>query len=247
MNLETHFEKQYNKAINTSNNIDNIIYSKEIWHKFLRLIPSKDSKILDIGCGYGTFLGCLYRSGFKNLYGMDIVDTISPELKDKVNFVKLNLIKDQPVKNYYDVIVSTMVIEHQKDDDLFASRIYEMLKPGGISLITSVLKKDYSWYFYKNIHGETALEPSHYREYRSVMQYKKVFSDFFEIISVKTTPVRYSLIDPLFRFFYNRTKKSFFKESLTKDGLLPYLKKFKVRIPRYRAIEIIVKKSDRVS
>jgi len=51
---------------NFSQNID---LQKEI---IVNLPQDKEAKIIDLGCGYGTFLNALSKLGYKNLYGVEI-------------------------------------------------------------------------------------------------------------------------------------------------------------------------------
>jgi 2-polyprenyl-3-methyl-5-hydroxy-6-metoxy-1,4-benzoquinol methylase len=47
------------------------------------LPTSKDAKILDIGCGFGQFLGELKSQGYTNLKGIDINDEAINSCKKK--------------------------------------------------------------------------------------------------------------------------------------------------------------------
>ena len=91
-------------------------YSKEkINYQFLQNI-NKDIKILEIGCNLGQQLFCLYKMGFKNLYGIEIQSyCINQIRKNKKNF--FNVIQasayDIPFKkNYFDLVFTNNVLIH---------------------------------------------------------------------------------------------------------------------------------------
>jgi SAM-dependent methyltransferase len=83
-------------------------------------------KILCIGSYNDTAAASLKKLGF----GMDEVD---PVLNYDLNaFIH----KPTTVKESYNVIFSTSVIEHVKNDELFISQIVELLAPEGIAVLT---------------------------------------------------------------------------------------------------------------
>ena len=45
-------------------------------------ILDTDSKVLDLGCGYGRVLSYLYEKGFKNLIGVDVSEQLIMQAKN---------------------------------------------------------------------------------------------------------------------------------------------------------------------
>ena len=90
-------------------------YSKEnINHQFLKNI-NKKIKILEVGCNIGNQLSCLYKMGFKNLYGIEIQSYCINEIKKKRKY--FNVIQasayDMPFKkNYFDLVFTNNVLIH---------------------------------------------------------------------------------------------------------------------------------------
>ena len=57
---------------------------EEINKDFLKKIPKK-IKILEVGCNIGNQLNCLYKMGFKNLYGIELQKECLKIIKKKKN------------------------------------------------------------------------------------------------------------------------------------------------------------------
>jgi len=83
----------------------------------------KKSKILDLGCGYGSFLYFLKTNGYQNVTGIDLsaeeINICKKYFKsyhfyeeDILNFIKITNEK-------FDVIYLSHVLEHIKKENLF--------------------------------------------------------------------------------------------------------------------------------
>ncbi len=87
---------------------------EQINSNFLKKIP-KSSKILEVGCNIGNQLKCLYKMGYKNLYGVDVQKRCIIEIKNKKKFIKsfvasaYNLPFDD---NYFDLVFTSNVLIH---------------------------------------------------------------------------------------------------------------------------------------
>jgi SAM-dependent methyltransferase len=92
----------------------------------VRNFAQSNSKILSVGCFEDTAYDALVKLGHK-------VEGIDPEINQDLNtFFNLPTTK----KGSYNIIFSTSVIEHVKDDELFLKQISELLAPGGIGVLT---------------------------------------------------------------------------------------------------------------
>ena len=104
------------------------------WGNFLP--ESKDTSILDVGCGSGDFLVFLQSKGYRNAQGIDI----SPEqVREAYDRGARNIVEGDALSYLrlrqaeYDLIVALSFLEHLTKNELFdfldAARI--ALKPGG--------------------------------------------------------------------------------------------------------------------
>lgn len=118
---------------------DSIAYFRK---SFAPLLPAaKNSRILEIGCGYGKNLLALREAGYQNLLGIDI----SP---DQVAYAREHL--DLPmveqadlfdflgsVTELFDAILIIDVLEHLTTDELctLAGLLNQSLHPGGVVVV----------------------------------------------------------------------------------------------------------------
>lgn len=111
---------------------------RRIYDRFLP--KSKDSKILDVGCGTGLFLYYLKHFGYKNHSGIDIS-------KENIEFVRENITgKCEYIdmfeylsgkENWFDMIVMNDVLEHVAKEKAIrlVELVYKSLKIKGLVLI----------------------------------------------------------------------------------------------------------------
>lgn len=101
---------------------------------FLEKYAHKDSRILDIGCGGGGLLRCLKKRGFENLFGMDPSSECIGQLKEWGIGGRIQNAFDgipEELKNSFDVVMSTAVMEHIYDLNAFVEQMDSWLKWGG--------------------------------------------------------------------------------------------------------------------
>jgi 2-polyprenyl-3-methyl-5-hydroxy-6-metoxy-1,4-benzoquinol methylase len=98
----------------------------------------RDARILEVGCGTGWLSAKLSEFGKVTALdlGKEIID-IAQKTYPQIDFLSgdvhtLNL----PV-NSFDVIVASEVLSHVVDQPAFVHRIAELLKPGGVLLLTT--------------------------------------------------------------------------------------------------------------
>ena len=122
------------------------------WDHFLllRLLESRDRniEILDCGSGGGLTLEFLYRFGFKNIRGLDLVlpkVKLKRRIKDLFNiggFQVRSVIGQGDIchtrfrNERFDVLTSISVLEHNVDVRAFLSEAARLLKPGGMLFAT---------------------------------------------------------------------------------------------------------------
>ena len=198
----------------------------------------KTVSVFDIGCGDGNFLNSIAENVKDvKLYGSDIsktrLDRTIKKLNGKVDALYLYDASATSINQKVEFINSDQVIEHVPSDIQMVENMYKMLKPKGMFKVSSVYKTGFSWYFYR-CNGKWVLDPTHVREYESIVEFKKLFTDNgLKINSVKITPIYFSGIDFILR-----------KIGITNPGpRVDYLKriinKIKIHKPGYYIITVI--------
>lgn len=104
--------------------------------ELIQLLPSnKDIKIVDLGCGFGTFVKPAIDAGYTDVTGYDI----SQEQVDVAHKLGLTTVHHASIEDYFakgekvDVIVGLDIIEHFTKDELiaFLLNVKKCLNPGG--------------------------------------------------------------------------------------------------------------------
>ena len=115
---------------------------------------SKDSKILDLGCGAGRTTINLYKNGYKNIIGLDISDKFINYAKSycKKNKLDIEFIHGDATRlefakdNSYDAAIFSyngmQCIPGKKNRDNVIKEVYRVLKPGGIYIFTAHNRDD---------------------------------------------------------------------------------------------------------
>jgi len=146
-------------------------------------------KVLDIGCGAGTVDFYLADKGF-NVTGIDISDiAIKSCLQTKkilgdtnTKFHQSYFPKDK-IKEKYDFIILSEVIEHLEDDNSAIKEIYKLLKPKGILFLSTpsinapLHKLGLTEKFDKEV--------GHVRRYSSTGLSKLIKDNGFKVIKIK--------------------------------------------------------------
>ena len=247
MSLKTdqHFEKQWSINYGVPKNISFAIYDNSMWELCLKHLKESDL-VADYGSGGGTLLYNLAK--FSNARLIGIEKEKSAIMQSKSLIPQLDIIKgdilNTPLKSKsIDFIFSTMVVEHI-DDEIFFDEVFRTLRPGGYFFVTSVIKSKNAWYFYKNSAGETVLEPSHLKEYKSIQEFENILKPRgFTIIKSSAPRICYPLLDPLFKFVvkFAKIKNLIGWRSIELLRLLT-----KIPIPGYFAVEVLAKKKSKV-
>ena len=109
------------------------------------------AKILDYGCGTGILNILLLLKGYNDVHGVDVIEKFDNRILKNMGFddASFSLINakdtnpiamnsnnnDEPLPfedNSFDVITSSLVLEHVANPDFYYSEAARLLKPGGI-------------------------------------------------------------------------------------------------------------------
>jgi SAM-dependent methyltransferase len=97
---------------------------------------SAETRVLDFGCGSGELVAQLVALGY-DAYGCDIVYQQGPSVAAAPQ--RFKAIDRAPYRfpfddEFFDVIVSTTVLEHARNPDEYLPEMRRVLKPGGVAM-----------------------------------------------------------------------------------------------------------------
>jgi len=121
-----------------------------------KYFPSKDSRIMDIGAGWGHCLLPLKAAGYKNLTAVDCDPSACERLKQEgITFFNIDIetgrlpLQDSTI----DGIISFYMIEHLKDTTNLLNECFRLLKKGGYCLmVTADWRKQYKTFWRDHTH-----------------------------------------------------------------------------------------------
>ncbi|MCX6742159.1 MAG: class I SAM-dependent methyltransferase [Candidatus Pacearchaeota archaeon] len=173
-------------------------YKQKDWDKIkipemIDCVLKESDNILDLGCGEGQIItAILEKYPHKSVWGVEISPRRVEELKQAFpsgKFFCEDVCNTSLQNNFFDLAISTQVIEHLEDDKTFVKECKRILKEGGYLYVDSVIKKPWAIYKYR-YKRRFVLDPTHEREYSSQDDFLRLFKDDFRIISIKTYPVK---------------------------------------------------------
>lgn len=111
------------------------------WHQLQHLFPCvKDKKVLDLGCGYGWHCKYAISQGAKEVLGLDLSDKmIETAIKDnadpRIKYMVSGLDSFDYPQEYYDLVISNLVLHYIENLDDIYSKVYSTLKDDGVFLL----------------------------------------------------------------------------------------------------------------
>jgi SAM-dependent methyltransferase len=241
---DQYFENGWSNYYGSPRNIRFFIYDNSMWKLCLKYLNESDL-VADYGSGGGTLLYNIDKFSNARLIGIEKTEQAIMQTKSlipQVNIIRGDILNTPFKSESIDFIFSTMVIEHV-DDKKFSEEVFRTLRPGGYFFVTSVIKSKNAWYFYKNTAGETVLEPSHLKEYKSIQEFENILKPRgFTIIKSSAPRICYPLLDPLLKLVVKFTKI----KNLIGWRSIEFLRLLtKVPIPGYFAVEVLAKKKSK--
>ena len=159
-----------------------------------KIIEGKEiHTIADFGCGDGVnIIPLAKRYPSKNFIGVDISKRRIDDLINKLpkhKFIVGNVSATNIKSESIDFLICTQVIEHVPDDLKLVDELYRVVKSKGYLFISSVIKKPWAIYRYRN-NGRFVLDPTHVREYPSKEAFLSILKDKFSLMDFKVYPTR---------------------------------------------------------
>jgi 2-polyprenyl-3-methyl-5-hydroxy-6-metoxy-1,4-benzoquinol methylase len=100
--------------------------------RHLPAVPKRGGRLLDVGCGNGSFLALARQAGWQ-VQGLDFdVDAVKAAQSRGLDVQHGGLEALENQRECYDVITLCHVIEHLHDPVQALHRLYGLLKPGGV-------------------------------------------------------------------------------------------------------------------
>ena len=107
----------------------------ELFEYILNKLPKRPIKLLDVGCGDGSFLKYVANKRDDiELCGIDLIENSHPQIK----FIKGDIYTWTYKHEKFDVIVSLSTIEHVDDTHKFIKKLRSMSKDNGILFIDTI-------------------------------------------------------------------------------------------------------------
>ncbi len=203
------------------------------------------TRVIDVGCGDGILLyhlNCLeYLKSVEEFWAVDLSETRLDSVSRISDRIKIMQADAQHLigvpDSYFDLVISTQVIEHVQNDSEMLLSLSRIARPGAVIYLDTVFKERYGYYFYRNKRGERVLDPTHEREYTDTSDLlPKIHAAGFEITNSVMTPFRFSPLNFLLRLMKVKN------ERVSCNFVLRNLQRFKIPIIGYKCWKLILRK-----
>jgi len=128
------------------------IESQAIINKIKVFNKAKDLKILDIGCGTGSFIKEAEKHGYENVTGIEFSKYAAQHAQAycKAEIIADDFLHNDFKKERFDIVNTTEVIEHLRDPLAFFLKVKQILNKDGLCIIsTGNVESAYSKLFSK--------------------------------------------------------------------------------------------------
>ncbi|GLX69915.1 class I SAM-dependent methyltransferase [Paenibacillus glycanilyticus] len=107
------------------------------WHALRPMLPSlKDTRVLDLGCGYGWHCRYAREQGARSVLGMDISEKMIERAKSfnedaAVTYIQAAIEDVVFEPGQFDVVISSLALHYVEDFEAVCRKIHDSLTPGG--------------------------------------------------------------------------------------------------------------------
>jgi len=110
---------------------------------------SPDSRILDLGCGYGRVLGLLFDQGYYNLIGFDPAPAMIATARDRFPAISFELLESPPKLPLADASVDAALlfsvltcVPTDEGQRAIVEEVRRVLRPGGLFYLSDLWLQD---------------------------------------------------------------------------------------------------------
>lgn len=200
--------------------------------------------ICDLGCGDGALLYALHSRGLiTSALAVDLAsehvrtaEQVSPVIRGVVGDATASGLPDKCA----DAVIVSQVIEHLPNDRLLAPELARLIRPDGWWYVSSVIKTDRGWWFYK-VDGVRRLDPTHTREYSDARELEEVLEvPGLRRTATMVTPMRFPVADLAARALVlaGRMKPERLVTLYERSAWLRTARRMTVRVPGYYLVEV---------
>lgn len=107
------------------------------WHLLRPLFPNlQNSTVLDLGCGYGWHCKYAAEQGAASVLGIDESEKMIQEARQRngdavIEYKVCSINQYEYPKNFYNLVISNLVLHYVEDLDKVFQNVYKTLKQGG--------------------------------------------------------------------------------------------------------------------
>lgn len=133
---EEHFFEEYSKMSRSQQGLS----GAGEWHQLKDLFPDlTNQSVLDLGCGYGWHCKYAIECGAAEVLGIDLSEKMIGEAKkknsdSKITYKVCGLDTYTYPAEFYDCVISNLVLHYIEDLDEIYQKVYKTLKAGGVFL-----------------------------------------------------------------------------------------------------------------
>ncbi|MBF0546924.1 MAG: methyltransferase domain-containing protein [Candidatus Riflebacteria bacterium] len=175
LNKETYLKVTYPQGKAKQGGYPDLL-AKKLYKDYFR----KEGRLLDVGCGLGEYLDSFHRLGLQ-VCGIDI----SPQAPEyaKPHCVKVVDFENNEIpfpSESFDYVFSKSVIEHLKNPIALFSKIFSLLRPGGIAVfMTPSWEYNYWGPFYIDHTHVTPFTRNSLKETLQLANFQNIRSEYF--------------------------------------------------------------------
>jgi ubiquinone/menaquinone biosynthesis C-methylase UbiE len=117
-----------------------LVKARKIELVLLDYLKSKEDRlsgknIIDVGCGSGHIAA--YFSESNSVWPVDVVDQVSPDIREKINFIKIEDDLSSFPSGEFDIVILNHVLAHIKNKLNLLIEINRLLKNSGICYVAN--------------------------------------------------------------------------------------------------------------